>query len=164
MIELKEILRGLREQKQVSMDKMCEDFKKTYGVTLAKSTISKWENGKAEPSLTYARILTKYFNVTLDYLLGLEKEDLYQFNKISRQEKILLSNFNKLNDIGKNKVITYTKDLLDNSKYCLANDEISANLEEEPSPYLIACHDDNLSDEEKTIMDQRINDFLNKRK
>lgn len=164
MIELKDILKSLREKKQVSMDKMCSDFKQIYGVTLAKSTISKWENGKAEPSLAYARILTKYFNVTLDYLLGLEREDLYQFHKISQQEEIaLLSNFNKLNDLGKNKVISYSKDLVDNGNYSLSNNEISATLEES-KPYLkpIACHDDDLSTEEKNTMEQIINNFLNK--
>lgn len=53
------------------MDKMCEDLNEVYGVSLAKSTISKWENGKAEPTLAYARILSKYFNVTLDYVIGI---------------------------------------------------------------------------------------------
>ena len=59
MIEMKYILKGLREQKQISMDKMCEDLNNVYDVSIAKSTISKWENGKAEPSLANARILTK---------------------------------------------------------------------------------------------------------
>ena len=95
MIEMKYILKGLREQKQISMDKMCEDLNNVYDVSIAKSTISKWENGKAEPSLANARILTKYFNVTLDYLLGLEKEESYNFNKLSKEETTLLENYNK---------------------------------------------------------------------
>lgn len=72
-MEMKDILKNLREEKQVSMDKMREDLISLYGANLAKSTISKWENGKAEPSLSYARILTKYFNVTLDFLLGFRR-------------------------------------------------------------------------------------------
>ena len=74
MNELRNILKGLRESKGVSMDKMCEDLSKIYGASLAKSTISKWENGKAEPTLAYARILTKYFNVTLDYIIGTSEQ------------------------------------------------------------------------------------------
>jgi len=74
MNELMNILKGLRENKGVSMDKMCEDLNKVYGTSLAKSTISKWENGKAEPALAYARILTKYFNVTLDYIIGTSEQ------------------------------------------------------------------------------------------
>lgn len=71
MNELGNRLKRLREDKDVSMDKMCEDLSKIYDVNLAKSTISKWENGKSEPTLAYARILSKYFNVSLDYIIGL---------------------------------------------------------------------------------------------
>lgn len=124
MIEMKDILRGLREQKQISMDKMCEDLNNIYNVSLAKSTISKWENGKAEPSLANARILTKYFNVTLDYLLGLEKEEMYNFNKLSKEENTLLENYNKLNSNGKQKLLEYSDDLTTNAKYI--DNEISA--------------------------------------
>lgn len=134
MIELKDILKGLRDQKQVSMDKMCEDLKNIYNVAMAKSTISKWENGKAEPSLANARILTKYFNVTLDYLLGLEKEELYNFNKFSKEETTLLESFNKLDTDDKNKVIDYTQLLSNQDKYKTitdTTDEITATTEEE---------------------------------
>ncbi|MEN8433920.1 hypothetical protein NX821_001091 [Clostridium septicum] len=41
-----------------------------------------------------------------------EKENLY-----SKEEKEHLDNFRNLNDLGKEKVNTYTKDLLDNPKY-----------------------------------------------
>lgn len=70
MNELGIRLKMLRENKGVSMDKMCEDLAKIYNVNLAKSTVSKWENGKSEPTLAYARILSRYFNVTLDYIIG----------------------------------------------------------------------------------------------
>lgn len=73
MGELSGRLKKLRENKGISMDKMCSDLYKLYGVNLAKSTISKWENGKMEPTLSYARILSKYFNVTLDYITGISE-------------------------------------------------------------------------------------------
>ena len=56
------------------MDKMIDDIKKIYNVSIAKSTISKWENNKAEPTLENARILSSYFDVSIDYLLGLTEE------------------------------------------------------------------------------------------
>lgn len=74
MSELSERLKSLREEKGISMDKMCEDLSKIYNMNLAKSTISKWENGKSEPTMSYARVLAKYFNVTLDYIIGLTNE------------------------------------------------------------------------------------------
>ena len=123
-MEMKDILKNLREEKQVSMDKMREDLISLYGANLAKSTISKWENGKAEPSLSYARILTKYFNVTLDFLLGLEDENTYKFKTQTKDEKELLSNYNKLNTKGK--LIDYSNDLVENPKYTYEEPETFA--------------------------------------
>lgn len=125
-MEMKDILKNLREEKQVSMDKMREDLISLYGANLAKSTISKWENGKAEPSLSYARILTKYFNVTLDFLLGLENENTYKFKAQTKDEKELLSNYNKLNTKGKDKLIDYSNDLVENPKYTYEEPETFA--------------------------------------
>ena len=147
MSELKDILKHLRDQKQVSMDKMCEDLNNLFNVSLAKSTISKWENGKAEPSLSYARILTKYFNVSLDYLLGLENRYSYLFSNstssLSKDESVLICNFNKLNDFGKNEANKRVAELTEISKYTL-RDENCATLihSEKDSPHLlpIAAH------------------------
>lgn len=125
-MEMKDILKNLREEKQVSMDKMREDLISLYGANLAKSTISKWENGKAEPSLSYARILTKYFNVALDFLLGLEDENTYKFKTQTKDEKELLSNYNKLNAKGKDKLIDYSNDLVENPKYTYEEPETFA--------------------------------------
>jgi transcriptional regulator with XRE-family HTH domain len=63
-------LKHLRELKGVSMDQMAEDLKK-YDVNPSKSMISRWENDKADPSMEYAKVLSLYFNVTLDELIGL---------------------------------------------------------------------------------------------
>lgn len=87
MYDLGKLLKNLREAKNVSMDKMCDDFKQKYNVSIAKSTISKWENNKAEPSMSNARILADYFGVTLDYILGLEKVD-DKIKKIAEDNKI----------------------------------------------------------------------------
>lgn len=132
MYNLGELLRELREEKNISMDKMVEDLKNLYNVNIAKSTISKWENNKADPSMEYARILIKYFNVSLDYLLGLSKfknkeEELADYkNKMidfaknhnkNFYENKLLNSFNKLNDEGKNEAIKRVDELTELSKY-----------------------------------------------
>lgn len=64
-----EILKSLREEKNISMDEMVEQLK-AYGVNPSKSMISRWENNKADPSMEYARILSRFYNVTLDYIIG----------------------------------------------------------------------------------------------
>lgn len=73
MNNISEIIKSLREEKNISMDEMAEQLK-AYGVNIAKSTISRWENGKAEPSMSYVRVLSKYFNVSLDYMIGLDNK------------------------------------------------------------------------------------------
>ncbi len=75
MKTLGEILKSLRIEKSISMDEMVHDLK-AYGVSPSKSMISRWENNRSEPSMEYARILSKYFHVSLDYLLGLDEKSL----------------------------------------------------------------------------------------
>ncbi len=41
-------------------------------ISIPQSTISKWENGKREPSINQLITLAKFFKCTTDYLLGLE--------------------------------------------------------------------------------------------
>lgn len=123
MYNLGELLRELREEKNVSMDKMVEDIKKIYSISIAKSTISKWENNKADPSLENAKILCKYFNISLDYLLGVtddptpnkDDEDLISITG-ARTDKngtaIIYSMDNKSsnNSINKNLIQTIDKE------------------------------------------------------
>lgn len=42
-------------------------------MNLANNTISSWERGNSSPSLEELVTLAKFFNVSTDYLLGLEK-------------------------------------------------------------------------------------------
>lgn len=64
-------IKQLREEKELSMDLLVYDITHKYQVELDKSMISRWENGKNEPSLERAKALAEYFDVSLDYLIGL---------------------------------------------------------------------------------------------
>ncbi|MHB9943638.1 Cro/Cl family transcriptional regulator [Clostridium sporogenes] len=162
-MEIKDIIRKRREELNLTYEQLGNM------VGVGKSTVRKWETGMIENMRRDNIVsLAKALNISPAVIMGWEdiqqeKENEIN-NNLSQKEKALLKSFSKLNDLGKDKVIVYTKDLLDNNKYSLANDEISATLTEESIPYLVACHDDNLSDEEKAIMDQKINKFLNKQK
>ena len=57
-------------------------------------------------------------------------------NKLSEKEQLLLDNFNKLNDLGKKKVINYTKDLTELNKYITTKDDFEIDT--------IAAHNDYL--------------------
>lgn len=62
-----ENLKSLRLEKGLSQVALANELK------LSKGIISLWENGLREPNMSSLITLAKYFNVTIDYLVGLEK-------------------------------------------------------------------------------------------
>ncbi len=62
-----ERLKELRQDAGFTSDQLAHKI----GVT--KSTISFWENGVNEPKASYIVLLSKVFNVSSDYLLGLKE-------------------------------------------------------------------------------------------
>ena len=70
-MELNERLKLLRTEKGLTMDMLVWDINSKYGIDLNKGLVSKWENGINEPSLRYATYLAQYYDVSLDYLIGL---------------------------------------------------------------------------------------------
>lgn len=58
------ILKELRLEKGISQRKLGEDL----GVV--NQTISFWESGSREPDIDTLVKISKYFNVTIDYLVG----------------------------------------------------------------------------------------------
>lgn len=194
MYDLGNLLKQLREEKHVSMDKMIEDLKALYSISIAKSTISKWENNKADPSIENAKVLCKYFDVSLDYLLGLSnyknnQEELSTYKDTitkssSRDNKNfyareLLDNFYKLNTLGKSEAtkrveeLTHIRNYVDDNN----NDELCATLNSSQNTIVempreskkerlqdyfttIAAHNDDLTEEEKIIAEQKVLEAL----
>ena len=75
-----ERLKTLRTNRGLSQDDLCNELNTRYGTSINKSMISKWENNKEEPRMEYARKLVNYFNVSLDYLLGLKDSEIQHIN------------------------------------------------------------------------------------
>lgn len=65
-------IKMLREERELTMDMLVEDINGRYVLErpLNKSMVSRWEQDKNNPSLDNARCLCDYFNVSLDYLIG----------------------------------------------------------------------------------------------
>ncbi len=61
-------LRELRQEKKLSMKQLAKKINTTDGA------ISNWENGVNEPKISYLIRLAVFFEVSADYLLGLEDE------------------------------------------------------------------------------------------
>lgn len=65
--KFKDILKYLRLERGIGQVELAKDL----GVS--KGTISLWENGLREPSMSSLIIISRYFDVTIDYLVGNEK-------------------------------------------------------------------------------------------
>lgn len=61
-----ERLRELRAEKQMGQEALAK------ALNVSKGIISLWENGLREPKLTSLVAIAQFFNVTIDYLAGLE--------------------------------------------------------------------------------------------
>lgn len=59
-------LRALRKGAGIGQVKLALDLGVSKGI------ISLWENEKREPTMSYLIALAKYFDVSIDYLVGLE--------------------------------------------------------------------------------------------
>lgn len=64
-------LRELRDERDLSLDMVALDIENKYAIEISKGHLSRWENGKNLPSVRYAAYLAAYYNVSLDYLMGL---------------------------------------------------------------------------------------------
>lgn len=65
-------IKNLRLKNGLSQEELAEKINKKFGTNLNKGMISKWENGLGDPRLETVRHLALFFNVSLDYLLGLD--------------------------------------------------------------------------------------------
>ncbi len=70
-------LKELRKERNITQD----ELGKLCGV--AKTTISNWENNVTQPPLEIITKLAKYFNVTTDFLLGFNQNDLNNIEKLN---------------------------------------------------------------------------------
>ncbi len=59
-------LKYLREEKGIGQVELADM------IGVSKGIISLWENGLREPSMNSLILLSKFFGVTIDYLVGLE--------------------------------------------------------------------------------------------
>lgn len=63
-------LKELRESRGLTMDMVVYDCNQKFNIEFTKGNLSKWENGVHYPSLMYAAYLAKYYNTSVDYLIG----------------------------------------------------------------------------------------------
>lgn len=68
MKEFAENLKELRHEKKMGQVELAKYLEVSKGI------ISLWENNQREPSMSSLITLSKFFNVSIDYLVGLKDE------------------------------------------------------------------------------------------
>ncbi len=63
-MEVKEILRNLREQNNLTQEQMAERL------NVSRQAVSRWETGETQPNTEMLKTLSKEFNVSINTLLG----------------------------------------------------------------------------------------------
>ena len=212
MYNLGNLLKELRLENKLTQEELANKLNNLHNIKLNKGMISKWEANKSEPRFEYIKYLSKLYNVSLDYLLGLtnykneneiniNKEQLarsnFLRNPLGADSKLhsLLKSYNKLNELGKEESIKRIEELTYITKYTTENnkldnnsdtsifkDELCAtisptqndtlieNPKEEKRERLqdyfttIAAHNDDLTEEEKIIAEQKVIEALKKAK
>lgn len=104
MDEIKEKLKELRLEKNLKI----EDLAKEIGYS--RTIVYYWENGQRKPNATALKALSDYFDVSIDYILGIEEnESLTKANRfnngsLTEEEKELLEQFRCLGKAEKHAV------------------------------------------------------------
>ena len=63
-MEIKYILKNLREEKKLTQDELAER------VMVTRQAVSRWENGETQPNTDTLKLLSKEYNVSINTLLG----------------------------------------------------------------------------------------------
>ena len=63
-MEIREVLKNLRESNHLTQDQMAER------VMVTRQAVSRWENGETQPNTDTLKILSREFNVSINTLLG----------------------------------------------------------------------------------------------
>ncbi|SCJ08450.1 Uncharacterised protein [uncultured Clostridium sp.] len=169
-----QILLEIMEEKSFSIP----DVSRATG--LSDSTIRSIISRKTKKvSLDVAFKMYKGLGVSLERLNGEEIKNTSKNNNLSQKETTLLENYRKSNDEGKKMILSYSDYVSENYKNNVI-DEVTATKEknnkvvelpkEEKRERLqdyfttIAAHNDDLTEEEKIIAEQKVLEALKKAK
>lgn len=153
-----ERIKNRRKEIGLSVDDVSDKLGKN------RATIYRYESSDIENlPITILEPLSKILQTTPDYLMGWIDEKEQQQN-VSEKEKILLSYYNQLNDLGKEKLIENAEDLTHNTKYNNVVELSSTTIEDEYEFETIAAHADDLTEEENNENLAMIKAFMAKKK
>lgn len=85
---------------------------------IGEHNIDAWKNGDSKTYILHLKKIAEYFGVSTNYLLG-KTDEKEPPNTIDRRAVQLLTFFDKLNDLGKQKAVEYLCDISSMPKYAV---------------------------------------------
>lgn len=105
-------IRALREKTGMSARKFAEEMGMKY------TTYYGYETGSREPGSDSIVALAKYYNVTTDYILGIEKSPApAEADTGDKRLNGIIENYHQLNEAGQQELVDYAEGLTYMPKY-----------------------------------------------
>ncbi len=89
----------------LTQEQFANEFNKRYNYSFNKSTISNYENDLRTPEMNVIIKLAEMMNISVDYLLGIKKEDV----NLDEFEVAFHGEVKDLSDDAKEKVLEYAR-------------------------------------------------------
>lgn len=96
-------------------------YKLSKDLGISEALISNWKSGRQEPKYDSLQKLSRYFNVSADYLLELDitnqniiapKKNITNYDEVDEQEQKLVANYKKLNIQAQHALVDYSDFML----------------------------------------------------
>lgn len=124
-------LHELRKSRNLTLDELSEKLNNLSDYRVSRSAISRWENGKTEPSATAMSLYAKLFNVDINNLLNVDiRGDIMttgqNIKKYRLQRKMTLEELSKEIGVSTQAIFKYENDIVTNipldrlEKLCIA--------------------------------------------
>jgi transcriptional regulator with XRE-family HTH domain len=132
-MEIKDILKKLREEKKLTQDELAEH------VMVTRQAVSRWETGETQPNTDTLKLLSKEYNVSINTLLGSPRQLVCQCCGMPLNEDGMIS---KEPDGSFNE---------EYCKWCYADGEFAYKSKDTLLDFLISHmpNPDNLSEDER---------------
>lgn len=134
-METRDIIKKLREKNGLTQEQMAERL------MISRQAVSRWENGETQPDTESLKLLSKEFNVSINTLLGTQRQLICQCCGMPLNEDSLISC---------EKDGSYNEDYC---KWCYADGKFVYQSKESLLDYLVSHmpNPDNLKDEDRRI-------------